>query len=198
MLNSDLPYFTLVIGVTLTGDLAEGGRPILQGAYVAQREYNLSVKPGGRFLRLLIANAGSLQANATAVACQVVQSTQVDKTIVGVMGWDNSAELYNAISVLSHAHIPLLSATSSSDFLSKISPYFWRIVPSDASQAKYGADYAKGKLAAKKVALFEDLGDFYSESLANDFRKSFAGITFTEQYKRGQDKQLSRSSTRCA
>ena len=191
---SGLPYFTLVLGATLTGDIGQGGRSILQGAYVAQLEYNQNARLSGKeLLRLMIANAGSKSVNARAVACQIVQAAQVDKTIVGVMGWDYSGASLNAIPLLEQAHIPMLSATSSSDFLEKLSPYFWRIVPSDTAQAIDSAAYASKTLQSKRVAVFADPNDFYSKSLADDFIKNFTSsdqkIVAKESYTRGAKKE---------
>src|SRR5205085_1613953 len=66
VLDSGSPYITLVVGTTLTGsaDTVSDGRGNLQGAYVAQKEYNDGLKlSGGRLIRLLIANAGSKSDN---------------------------------------------------------------------------------------------------------------------------------------
>jgi ABC-type branched-subunit amino acid transport system substrate-binding protein len=198
-------YFTMVLGLALTGDIAQGGRSALQNAYIAQSEYNQSIRDGktkGKFLRLLVANsgsdatikgsnttnAGSNTSVVTSIACQIEQAAQADRTIVGVMGWDYSSGSNDAIAVLDRAHIPMLSANSSSDALQHISPYFWRIVPSDSSQASQSAIYAKATLKAKTVALFEDPHDSYSVSLAAAFGEAFndtSSKTFVEEYTRG-------------
>src|SRR5262249_25160077 len=75
--GSGSQYITLIVGTLLTGDpsnLSEG-HDNLQGAYVAQKEYNDAVKlPGGKKIRLLIANAGSKPAYTTDVAQMIVQA----------------------------------------------------------------------------------------------------------------------------
>ena len=146
----------------------------LQGAYVAQKEYNDGVKlSGGRLIRLLIANAGSNSDYVTEVAQQIVQAAQQDATIIGVMGWPCSAYAQNAIPVLAAAHIPMVSSTASADSLSGISPYFFRVAPPNKSQAIAGAKYAEQQLHASHVALFVDPKNPYSSSLADDFKQQF-------------------------
>ncbi len=186
VLASGSPYVTLVVGTTLTGD-TNGGRSNLQGAYVAQKEYNDGVKlSGGKLVRLLIANAGSKPDYMTEVAEQIVQVAKQDKTIVGVMGWSRSAYAHRAIDVLSRAHIPMVSSTASADDLSGISPYFFRVAPPNKSQAIAGAKYAEQQLHASRVALFVDPKDPYSSNLAKDFRQQFVAqghqIGDTENY----------------
>ncbi|WP_220207113.1 ABC transporter substrate-binding protein [Reticulibacter mediterranei] len=193
VLNSNKPYITLVVGTTITSkDLSATsiGSDILQGAYTAQKEYNDGSKQvGGKQLRLLIANSGSLADSATTVAQQIVQAVQHDSTLIGVMGWPFSGQTLSAVKVLSKVHIPMVSATSSSDDLTAISPFFFRVVPSNKSQAIAGALYLEQQLHAKKVALFLDPNNSYSSSLANDFSAKFINdgneIVATEEYKVG-------------
>jgi serine/threonine protein kinase len=194
VLASGSPYITIVVGTMVTGaDAATVGRDDLQGAYVAQKKYNANngALLGGVQVRLLIANAGNNATNATTIARQVVEAAKSDKTIVGVMGWPYSGYAQNAISVLSAAHIPMVSQTASSNSLSGISPYFFRVAPSDKSQATAGASYAHDVLKAKNVAVFEDQSDSYSQSLAQSFIQQFTadgGQTTTVNYTVG-DKQ---------
>ncbi len=194
VLASGSPYVTIVVGTMVTGaNAANVGRDDLQGAYVAQKKYNANngALLGGVQVRLLIANAGNNATNATTIARQVVEAAKADKTIVGVMGWPYSGYAQNAISVLSAAHIPMVSQTASSNSLSGISPYFFRVAPSDKSQAKAGASYAHDVLKAKNVAVFEDQADSYSQSLAQSFIQQFTadgGQTTTVNYTVG-DKQ---------
>ena len=169
------PYITLVVGTMLTGGASDisTGHDNLQGAYVAQKEYNDGFKlNGGVQVRLLIANSGSQADYATSVAQQVVQAAKLDRSIVGVMGWPFSSNALKAISVLSKAHIPMVSPTASSDALTGKSPFFFRVAPSNKSQAIAGAQYAEQQLHASRVALFYDPKDAYSNSLAQDFGQS--------------------------
>jgi ABC-type branched-subunit amino acid transport system substrate-binding protein len=102
-----------------------------------------------------------------------VQLAQTDPHFVGVSGWPYSSRAINVIKVLGPAHIPMVSPTASSDLLTNISPYFFRVVPSNNIQAIAGANYAEQVLGAKTVAVFYDPTDPYSQSLAQDFAQQF-------------------------
>ncbi len=187
------PHITLVVGTMLSGGSAlEGvGRDDLQGAYIAQKEFNDNAKLSNSFkVRLLIANTGSQTTFATQVAQQIVQLAQKDPTFVGVMGMPYSSRAVEAAQVLANAHIPMVSQTASSDQLTSISPYFFRVAPSNKIQGINGAKYAEQVLHAKSVALFVDISDPYSQSLAQDFQQQFQAdgntIVATEHYTVGK------------
>lgn len=197
VLDSGAPYITFVVGTTLTGN--EGdisyGRGNLQGAYVAQKEYNDGLKlSGGRQIRLLIANAGSKSDDVVDVAEQIVRAANQDKTIIGVMGWPYSAYAQAAIPVFTSARIPMVSSTASADSLSGISPYFFRVAPPNKSEAIAAARYAEQQLHASHVALFVDPKNTYSKSLADDFKQQFVvggnQIIDTENYTIGDQAGL--------
>lgn len=176
VLNSGSPYVTLVVGTMLSGNYAllSVGRDDLQGAYVAQKEFNDGSKlHGGVQVRLLIANSGSQTAYTNQLARQIVQLAKTDKTFVGVMGWPYSSRAVQEIGILGQAHIPMVSNTASSDQLTHASPYFFRVAPSNKTQGRAGAKYAEQTLHAKAVALFYDPTDPYSQSLADDFSQQF-------------------------
>src|SRR5216683_2785904 len=189
VLASGNPYITIVVATMLTGDSAtvSVGRDNLQGAYVAQEEFNGGFKlPNSVEVRLLIANAGSNQTYTNTVVRQIVQLAKQDKTFVGVMGWPFSGYTGIAIGALSAAQIPMVSQTASSDALTGISHYFFRVAPPNKDQAIVGAKYAEQVLGASKVALFYDPANSYTQSLANAFSTQFTAdgnkIVATEQY----------------
>jgi eukaryotic-like serine/threonine-protein kinase len=152
---ANLPHITFVIATALTGDsdTVGVGRDDLQGTYVAQKEWNDGAKlSGSTKVRLLIASTGSQDTYATQVAQQIVQLAQSDKTFMGVMGWPYSTYSYNAIQVLNSARIPMVSQTASSDSLTGISPYFFRVAPTNQSQGIAGAKYAEQTLREQSRA----------------------------------------------
>ena len=194
VLASGYPYVTLVVGTMITGDNVGVGRDDLQGAYVAQKEFNDGFKlPNNVHVLLLIANSGNVATYATTVAQQIVQTAQQDHSIVGVMGWPFSSRTVDAVGTLAKAHIPLVSQTASSDQLTGASPYFFRVAPSNKGQAIAGAHYAEQVLHAHNVALFVDPADSYSSSLATDFSQQFVAdgnqIVVTENYTVGSQGQ---------
>jgi Serine/threonine protein kinase len=176
VMRSKSPYVTLVVATMLSGPDADisVGRSNLQGAYVAQKEFNDGSRlRNGVQVRLLIANAGSDANNATRVAQQTIQLSQKDKTFVGIMGWPFSAYTQTSINLLKNANIPMVSESASSDALSGLSPAFFRVIPTNIEQGQQGAAYAANKLHAHAVALFSDPANSYSQTLALDFKKAF-------------------------
>ncbi len=198
VLASGNPYITLIVATILTGNDSGAvgtGRDNLQGAYIAQKEYNSGYKLGsGVLVRLLIANSGSSSLFATTIAQQIVQAAKADKTIVGVMGWPYSSRVLSALPILSQAQLPMVSPSASSDQLSGKSAYFFRVCPSDQRQGAVGADYAYQHLRARRVALFLDPLDPYSQSLAAAFSQRYTAeggtIVVEERYRVGKPANL--------
>ncbi|HCI79546.1 MAG TPA: hypothetical protein DHW02_07640 [Ktedonobacter sp.] len=195
VMSSGSPYVTLVVATMLSLDNVGVGRDDLQGAYIAQKEFNDGSKlSSGYKVRLLIASSGSQAQYAQNVAQQIVQLAQSDKSFVGVMGWPFSSRTADAVGILGKNHIPLVSQTSSSDALSGISPYFFRVVPSNTIQGSVGAHYAEQTLHANTAAIFVDNTDPYSQTLAQDFQRQFTAdgktIVDTETYKEGKTDTL--------
>lgn len=191
VLNAGQPYVNIVVAATFNNDQIGGTRSVLQGAYIAQYEFNRSHTLQ---VRLLIANSGNNQAQQ--VTCQIIHASQVaspDAPIVGIMGWSLSTDVKDSISLINQARIPMVSSSASSNILSGY-PYFARINPPDQLQGQDGADYAKNILNAKKVALFEDENDAYSSSLAISFQGAFVGanhsIVADELYTVGKPQSL--------
>ncbi len=192
------PHVTIVIATMLSGgsDLEGVGRDDLQGAYVAQKEFNDNAKLSSGFkVRLLIANTGSTTDYAKQVAQQIIDLAKKDPTFVGVMGMPYSSRTFEAAQILGNAHIPMVSQTASSDQLTGISPYFFRVAPSNKIQGVNGARYAEQVQHAKNVALFVDIRDPYSQSLAQDFSQQFQAdgntIVATENYTVGKTDNIS-------
>jgi serine/threonine protein kinase/ABC-type branched-subunit amino acid transport system substrate-binding protein len=197
VIASGHPYVTIVVGTMLTGTSATVsiGRDNLQGAYVAQKSFNDGFQlHNGVLIRLLIANAGSNSADTKAVAQQIVHLAQVDHSFVGVMGWPFSGYATAAIGVLGGAHIPMISQTASSDSLTKVSPYFFRVAPPNQRQGMEGAIYAEKSLHATKAVLFVDPNNSYTQSLATAFKSQFTQdgnqIVATELYTVGKPDTL--------
>jgi ABC-type branched-subunit amino acid transport system substrate-binding protein len=180
VLASHRPYVTVVVTTTMDAGHTGGGRDMLQGAYLVQQDINEhALLANGVQLRLLIASVGFDNTSSREVAQQIVQQAQRDHTIVGVMGFPTSANTLDALPILAQAHIPIVSSAASSDELTDKSPYFFRVIPSDAQQGAVAARYAKQVLHAHHIAVFEDPQDPYSHSLAEAFIQNFTDATHT-------------------
>jgi len=182
------PYVTIVLGLPLDNDSANLAitRPDLQAAFAFQNQINTQNPgplPGGAKLRILIANsgsdnvhnAGSDDGDVAAVAQFITRRVQLGNLdhIVGVVGWPKSKESLNAYAVLTRAHIPLMTQTASSVTLDGVSPYFFRVNPTDAAQGKAQGQFAYQRLGARTVLVLRDQNDPYSQSLADAFTTTF-------------------------
>lgn len=186
VLASGNPYITLVIGTVLTGPNRGVGESNLQGAYVAQKEYNTNFSlPSHHLVRMLVANAGSYQKDAAIVARLISHDT----SIVGVIGWPFSDQAMSALSVQSKANIPLISYASS-DTLAGNAPHFFHISASPQQQASLAAAYARETLHATYAVVFVDTQDSYSQSMAKHFAEQF-GNTSSLTYTVGQGASVS-------
>ena len=101
---------------------------------------------------------------------------QQNASIIGVMGWPTSKSATVSVDILAKAHLPMVSPTASSDELTGISPYFFRIAPPDSQQGKIAALYAWEKLHARRIVIFSDPNDAYSRSLARAFQSHFHAL----------------------
>jgi|GEM_PF-367030 serine/threonine protein kinase/ABC-type branched-subunit amino acid transport system substrate-binding protein len=186
---ANAPHVTFVVATMLSGNNAAAvgtGESDLQGAYVAQKEFNDNAKlSGGLKVYLLIANSGSSGNYTADVARQIVQLAKSDKTVVGVIGWPYSNDAYTANQILGQAGIPMVSQTASSDALTGL-PNFFRVNPSNKSEAIAGAKYAEQVLHARNVAVFYDPANLYTQNLQQDFINQFTAdgntAVATEQY----------------
>ncbi|GAC1359174.1 MAG: hypothetical protein NVSMB38_42690 [Ktedonobacteraceae bacterium] len=191
------PHITLVVGTMLSGDSGTVGvgRDDLQGAYIAQKEFNDGAKlHGGLKIKLFIANAGSKSSYVTQVANQIINLAHSDNTFAGVMGWPYSAYAYNAVQILGAANILMVAQTASSDQLTGVSPYFFRVAPSNKREGSVGAKYAENTLHVKSAVIFSDASNLYSQSLAAAFKTQFVGdgnqVIGTEAYTVGKPETL--------
>jgi serine/threonine protein kinase/ABC-type branched-subunit amino acid transport system substrate-binding protein len=179
-------HVTIVVATMLTGANAGVGRDDLQGAYVAQKTFNDGSLLNGIGIVLLIANAGSQASNAPAVAQQIAQAAKADPTIIGVMGWPYSSYVANTVDIFKAAKLPVVSQTASSDLLSGISPYFFRVCASNKAEGIAGAKYVEQVLHARTAVVFTDPLNAYTSSLGNDFAGQFqadgGNIILTEKY----------------
>ncbi len=194
-------YETVIIGAMLAGSYIGVGHDDLQGAYIAQQQFNTHcLLPHCMQIRLLIANVGSgtgtsdEAAFATTVSNQIVQAAQADKSIVGVVGFPFSVSSLSAVDILAPYHIPMVASTASADQLTGRSPYFFRVAPTNNSEAIVGAKYAITSLHARRVAIFVDPTNEYSNSLATDFVNQYTAlggkIVATEQFTTGASNNM--------
>ncbi|MBA2287785.1 MAG: ABC transporter substrate-binding protein [Ktedonobacteraceae bacterium] len=166
-----------VVATRIIEDSSEGvnnGRDNLQGAYVAQKEYN-DTHPTP--LCLYIANLGNNSGYEPFVAQQLVNAAAASKgALVGLTGWpgllDNPDSLA-AVHLLEKARLPIISPDSY-DVVQFVSNVF-HIVPSRQAQGRRAALYAEHVLQKTHAVIITDPANPYSRSLTEGFIQQFEG-----------------------
>lgn len=156
------------IEIGLAGPVSQPrGAAMLRGAQLAVDQINARGGVGGRLLKLRVVD-DSASEDAAARAAQVLYD---DPDVVAVVGHLTSDASIVAAQVYGGgAHpVTLISPTASSPDLSGISPYFFRICPSDSSHGMALAKFAFHALVARRAGIL-----FVSDDYGRGIRKTFA------------------------
>lgn len=139
-----------------------------QGIELAVDEINASGGVRGRPLRIEYREDDASGAQAAEIAQEFV----ADPSIVAVLGHTTSSASLSAAAVYD-GRLVAVSPSASSPVLSGISPWFFRMIPSDFIN---GADLARFTSAQgyRRVAIYYD-NDNYGRGLMDSFRQTFAG-----------------------
>jgi branched-chain amino acid transport system substrate-binding protein len=139
------------------------------GIQLALDEINASPAwQGGRQLDIVFANDSGNGVRASAIAQQFVDSAR----IVAVVGHVNSGAMVSAARVYDK-HLAAVATTATSPTLTGISPWAFRVIPSDSANGMRIAQFAS-KLGSKRAAVLYE-NNPYGRGLADNFRKSFTG-----------------------
>jgi branched-chain amino acid transport system substrate-binding protein len=156
--------FKIAVAVPIQTDL-NGSLEILRGVAQVQEEVNKTGGINGVPLKVVIAD----DAGKTEKATQVAQYLSKDEQVLGVVGHYASDSSIAAAKVYDAAKLVSISPVSTSTKLTKVSPYFFRTVPSDYMSARALADYALQKIQRKQAVVFFNSQSGYSQSLKNEF-----------------------------
>jgi ABC-type branched-subunit amino acid transport system substrate-binding protein len=209
------PHITFVVGVSFSSSPPEGSpvdyngssRSILQGAFIAQKECNDQNKgdPSKALIVLMIANTGlsidgKNRVGAHSVANWIVERTQKDPTIVGIMGWIYSPDSIAVNYQLKerNSDLPMVSPSSSADELEGMS-HFFRVGHKNSDLVQMAAQFMLNDKQKKRIAI---LSDQVNTSYGNNLEKDF--VTFipksdlisTEAYTEGDAKQIKDALTK--
>lgn len=187
------PCAVFVVVTRIIEDSSEGvnnGRANLQGAYVAQKEYN-DANPQTPIC-LSIANLGNNAGYEPAVAQQLVNAAAASKgAIKGLIGWPgllDSPTTLAAVQLLELAHLPIVSPDSYDEvqFVANV----FHVAPSRQDQGRRVALYAEHVLQMTRAVIITDPANQYSRSLTEGFEQQFEGdgkqIVGIETYVTGQ------------
>lgn len=121
---------------------------------------------------------------AAGSAVQIAQQLRDDPSVIAVVGHPESGTSLEAIPIYADAEhasanaVVAISPTASSPRLSGISPWFFRVAPSDNEAARLVAKYVADSLNAKSVAIVYR-NDSYGRDWSARFSETFVGKTGT-------------------
>ncbi|MFI0448920.1 ABC transporter substrate-binding protein [Actinomadura sp. 6N118] len=191
--RSGKPYATVVYLGPVTADpsiknrqidLLAGAQGELVGLAIAQQRFNDATQ--NLRLRVLVANAGAKFRHAGQVAEQIRELALTDRSIVAVIGFEQSRrQTQDAIKVLAKSALPLIGTANSYNGTALLdqggsySPYYFRLAPPNARLARHAAYWARngqvgGRRARTADVIYDgDPDDLYSKDLAVGFQKAF-------------------------
>ena len=140
-----------------------------QGIELATDEINASPDwSGQRHLEILFADDSARGSRAAAIA----QDFDTTERVVAVIGHVNSGAMV-AAAHLYDKHLVAVATTATSPQLTGISPWTFRVIPSDSANAISLAKFVT-RLGQKRVAVLYE-NNAYGRGLAENFRKAFSG-----------------------
>src|SRR4051812_4386567 len=139
-----------------------------QGIQLAVEEINATPAWANRKLEIKFVDDSGNGARASAVAQSFVDSER----IVAVVGHVNSGAMVSAARVYDK-HLAAVATTATSPSLTGISPWAFRVIPSDSANGMTIARFANARGHKRAAVLYEN--NPYGRGLAENFRKSFAG-----------------------
>lgn len=157
------------MGAPMTGDNAQFGIDISQGATIAMQD-------GGDFegftFELVAEDDGGTPEGGAAVANKFVS----DPTIVAIAGHIFSGATDAAMPIYEEAGIPMMSPSATNPPLTqKGSKVFNRVAFTDEAQGRFAAEYLYDKLGKTKIAVMHD-GQAYGQGLAEVVRDTFTEL----------------------
>jgi branched-chain amino acid transport system substrate-binding protein len=132
-----------------------------------------------------------LPAKSATRAVTVAEALQQDASVIGVVGHPQSGESMEALPVYADAAhggangVAMVSPTASSPRLTGISPWFFRVAPSDDAAARFVARWTLDSLGARRAAVIyrnDSYGRDWSSTFATAFRAGAGVIVSRDPY----------------
>ncbi|HEX4684128.1 MAG TPA: ABC transporter substrate-binding protein, partial [Gemmatimonadaceae bacterium] len=139
-----------------------------QGIELALEQINGSAAWSNRKLEIEFVDDSGSGVRAATVAQSFVDSAK----IVAVVGHVNSSAMVSAARVYDK-HLAAVATTATSPALTGISPWAFRVIPSDSANGMTIAQYVN-RLGRKRAAVLYE-NNPYGRGLVDNFRKSFSG-----------------------
>lgn len=160
-----------------------GYENVIRGASMAVEQLNST--GNDITLRLAIPEPGATS------AVQVAQQLVDDRSVVAVVGHPESGTMLEVLPIYEDAEhhgrnaLVAVSPTASSPRLTGISPWFFRIAPSDNDAARYVADWVRDSLGVSRAAIVfrnDTYGRDWSATFAAQFRQRGGMVSIENPY----------------
>ena len=163
------PVIKIGFVAPLTGDQAAHGNDMLKGAQLALDE----ARAAGEILPGFKVKLAPLDDNRSpAQAVSAAKRLAADSDVMAVVGHLNSSCTKPASAIYHEARLLHLCPVSSNPEISRQGfDTFYRICPTDDLQGPAGAQFAVGRLGAKRIFVQDDMTT-YGRGLANEFLAS--------------------------
>lgn len=166
--NSDV----IKIGVfePITGANAAGGALEVEGVKLANKMYPEVL---GKKVELVVVDNKSDKVEAASAAARLVEKEKVS-AIIG--SWGSSLSMA-AGDIVKKGKVPAVGASCTNPLVTKGNDFYFRVCFIDPFQGTVMANYAYGKLNAKKAAIVEEVSNDYAVGLSKFFTDSFKKLT---------------------
>ncbi|MFH1985317.1 MAG: ABC transporter substrate-binding protein [Pseudomonadota bacterium] len=172
------PPIQIAAVLPLTGQAQAFGEAAMRGARVAVNEINAGGGVLGRPLALV-----PIDNRSTPLTAKQAAEKAVKGDVIGVVGAMWSTHSLAVAPVLQNAGIPMISPGSTAPEVTRVGDYIFRTCYTDDFQGKLMADFAFQSLGAHTAAVFTNLNETYSQTLARYFMAAFVrnpGTVLTE------------------
>ncbi len=124
-------------------------------------------------------------------AVQIAQQLRDDRSVIAVVGHPESGNTLEVLPIYEDAEhqgenaVVAVSPTASSPRLSGISPWFYRVAPSDDDAARHAANWVIDSLGASRAAIIyrnDSYGRDWSTTFASQFRQRGGIIAIRDPY----------------
>ena len=161
----DAPVASIALQFPETGDAANLGAPMLQGAQLAVDQFNAANPDACVTLKTFDTQGDPAKAPA------VAQAIIGDATILGLVGPGFSGESKAALPLFNEAGLATITGSATNAELQKSGfKVFHRILANDALQGPSIAYYVQGALKPTSVGVIDDASD-YGKGLADAVKK---------------------------
>ena len=185
LVNISFSYSQIKIGIALplmksseNPDDKVLGENMLKGINAALTEFN-SANPTKQ-VTILVEDTKRDQSEAL----QIFNKFGSDSNVIAILGPVYSSELINNAGAAAFHKIPIITPTSTQNFLAEKNPFVFQLNPTYDIRGRVMADFATKELKMNNFAIFSEVayGSNFSNSFTDQVNKNGGSIVFTEYY----------------